>query len=241
MMSDAQYNANPRSYGSLKAARQLLSHNSAQRDKILDCLIEIEKTLQEPDGVNIREDLTGPLVDLLFEDGELLSRTVEGGMTFNFRYSSKISRDFLLARGRIPDHVWEPQTTRSVIALSKGRQAVLIGGAYIGDHALYAARALAAGGVCHCFELSNESLVLLKSNLAANAIANVRVNQEALWSVDDAIHMQARKWLWVRSQSISSQEQSITTWTRTGSAASICSCSTSRAANTMPCKEQNLL
>jgi FkbM family methyltransferase len=183
-MSDEVYSANPRSYGSLKAARQLLAENSLQRDKILDCLIEIEKTLQLPNGANIREDLTGPIVDLLFEDGELLSRDVAGGLTFNFRYSSKISRDFLLARGRVPDHVWEPQTTRSVIALSKGKKDILIGGAYIGDHALYAARVLGVGGTCHCFELSDDSLELLRSNLKQNAITNVKVNQEALWSSD---------------------------------------------------------
>jgi FkbM family methyltransferase len=183
-MSDEVYSANPRSYGSLKAARKLLADNSTQRDKILDCLVEIEQTLQLPNGANIREDLTGPIVDLLFEDGELLSRDVAGGMTFNFRYSSKISRDFLLARGRLPDHVWEPQTTRSVIALSKGKQEVLIGGAYIGDHALYAARMLAKGGTCHCFELSDDSLELLRCNLTQNAITNVKVNQEALWSSD---------------------------------------------------------
>ncbi|MGL4634810.1 MAG: FkbM family methyltransferase [Beijerinckiaceae bacterium] len=183
-MTEEAYSANPRSYGSLKAARKLLADNSAQRDKILDCLIEIEKTLQSPDGANIREDLTGPIVDLLFEEGELLQRTVAGGMTFRFRYSSKISRDFLLARGRVPDHVWEPQTTRSVVALSRGKQNVLIGGAYIGDHALYAARLLSEGGICHCFELSDDSLELLRTNLAINAIKNVTVNQEALWSSD---------------------------------------------------------
>lgn len=180
------YSANPRSYGSLNAARKLLAKNTAMRDKILDCLIDVENSIQQPNGANVREELTGPIVDLLFEDGELLNRQVQGGMTFNFRYSSKIARDFMLARGRIPDHVWEPQTTRSVIALSKGKSVVLIGGAYIGDHALFAARMLAEGGTCHCFELSNDSLELLRSNLVANGVRNVEVNQEALWSTDGA-------------------------------------------------------
>jgi FkbM family methyltransferase len=180
------YGNNPRSYGSLSAARALLTKNSDQRDKLLDCLIEIENVLQPSNSVNVREDLTGPIVDLLFEDGELLQRTVSDGLKFNFKYSSKISRDFMLARGRKLDHVWEPQTTKSVIALSKGGAGVLIGGAYIGDHALYAARALAPGGMCHCFELSSDSLELLRSNLKENGIENVKVNQEALWSSDGA-------------------------------------------------------
>jgi FkbM family methyltransferase len=183
-MSEHVYSNNPRSYGSLDAVKVLLAAHPEQRQKLLDCLTEIENSLQTGSDHNVREEFTGPLTDLLFDEHELLERKVAGGLTFSFRYSSKISRDFVLARGTLPDHVWEPQTTRSVIALSKGHQAVLIGGAYIGDHALYAARALAPGGKCHCFELSSDSLELLRMNLAANAITNVVVNQVALWSSD---------------------------------------------------------
>ena len=154
-MSGTVYSDNPRSYGSLAAARGLLECNRAQRDKLLDCLLEIEATLQKSNPVNVREEFTGPIVDLLFDNGEMLQRTVSNGLKYNFRYSSKIARDFVLARGpsadRVPDYVWEPQTTRSVLALSKGRHSVFIGGAYIGDHALFAARSLAAGGMVHCF------------------------------------------------------------------------------------------
>jgi FkbM family methyltransferase len=183
-MSETAYSSNPRSYGSLELVKRLLFEHPEQRQKLLDCLTEIEAVIQKRSSQNIRETFTGPITDLLFGEHELLKRQVKGGLTFNFRYSSKISRDFVLARGPLPDHVWEPQTTRSVVALSKGRKAVLIGGAYIGDHALYAARELASGGTCHCFELSSDSLELLRMNLASNSITNVVVNQEALWSVD---------------------------------------------------------
>jgi FkbM family methyltransferase len=186
MSNQTSYSNNPASYGSLSTARKLLRENPALRDKLLDCLVEIEHTLQSKSSSNIREDLSGPIVDMLFEQGELMKRSVNQGLHYNFRYSSKIARDFVLARGRTLDHVWEPQTTRSVVALSKGRRGVLIGGAYIGDHALYAARALAPGGRVHCFELSDESLALLRSNIAENAIANIVVNQLALWSVEGA-------------------------------------------------------
>jgi FkbM family methyltransferase len=161
-----------------------LKQNPELREKLFDCLIEIENRIQPGRDVNVREDFTGPIVDLLIEPGELMQRDVEGNLTFNFRYSSKIARDFVLARGRAIDHVWEPQTTRTVIALSKGRHNVLIGGAYIGDHALYAARVLAPGGRCHCFELSDESLELLRRNIGVNGITNIVVNQLALWSTD---------------------------------------------------------
>jgi FkbM family methyltransferase len=179
------YSGNPLSYGALAAARSLLAQNPEARNKLLDCLIDIEKSIQAKSTQNVREDLTGPITDLLFEHGEALARQVSNGMTFNFRYSSKIARDFMLAREKAPDHVWEPQTTRSVVSLAKGQHNVIIGGAYFGDHALFVARALAQGGVCHCFELSSDNIEMLRSNLAANGVGNIKIVQEALWSSDD--------------------------------------------------------
>jgi FkbM family methyltransferase len=127
-----------------RGAETALTKKADQRDKLLDCLIEIENILQPSNSVNVREDFTGPIVDMLFEDGELLQRTVSDGLMFNFKYSSEISRDVPLACGCRLDQVWEPQTTKSVIALSKGRAGVLIGGAHIGDKSpLCSARACA--------------------------------------------------------------------------------------------------
>lgn len=183
-MSD--YSDNPHSYGSLATVRAVLARYPAARERILDCLVAIEKELQPTADGNLREDLVGPLVDLLFEPGERLERRVDKDLVFNFRYSSKIARDFVIARGAAPDHVWEPQTTRAVVALSRGGRNVIVGGAYFGDHALFIARVLAPGGLCHCFELSSESLQMLRLNLEANGITNVRINQEALWSRDGA-------------------------------------------------------
>lgn len=123
---------------------------------------------------------------MLFEPGERLARRVANGLTFNFRYSSKIARDFVMASGSAPDHVWEPQTTRAVTVLSQSGRNVIVGGAYFGDHALFIARVLAPGGICHCFELSADNIGMLTANLETNGIANVKVNQEALWSEDGA-------------------------------------------------------
>ena len=178
------FSDNPNSYGSLEAARALLAKNPSAREQLLDCLVKIEKSLQSGTSANVREDLTGPIVDLLIDPNEIMKRNVANGMSFNFRYSSKIARDFVLARETMPDHVWEPQTTRTIVSLSRGKKNVIIGGAYFGDHALFVARALAAGGICHCFELSSDSIDMLKRNLRDNAISNVIVTQEALWSSD---------------------------------------------------------
>ena len=180
------YANNPNSYGALDGVGKILSLRTEARDEILDCLARIEKQLQAGSSVNVREEVTGPIADVLFEPGELLTREIANGMTFSFRYSSKIARDFMMARQKPLDHVWEPQTTRSVVALSKDARNVIVGGAYFGDHSLMIARAMAKGGTCHCFELSDDSLEMLHANIKNNAIANIKTNQRALWSVDGA-------------------------------------------------------
>jgi FkbM family methyltransferase len=177
------YADNPRSYGSLATARTLLERHPAARKRIIASLVEIERELRSETDINIREDLTGPLVDALFDPGEeLMLRTVDG-MTFSFRYTSKIARDLVMA-GDAPDHVWEPQTTRAATVLARGARNVIVGGAYFGDHALFIARVLGPDGICHCFEPAPESRRLLAANLEANGIANVALNAEALWSQD---------------------------------------------------------
>lgn len=172
------------SRGTLDTAAAMLAQHPEQREKLWDCLVAIEAAIQPHSDINLREFLTGPIVDALLPADELMTRTVGGDMVFNFRNTSKIGRDLALARVPVPDHVWEPQTTRSIVALATGRSQVLIGGAYIGDHALFAARVLAPGGLCHCFELSDASLDLLRANIAANGMDNVVVNKQALWSSD---------------------------------------------------------
>ena len=179
------YSQNPLSYGSLATARELLSQHPDSREMILDCLVAIECQMQPGSHDNIREQLTGPLTDLLFDSGERLERRVAGGLTIGFRYTSKIARDFVLARQQVPSHVWEPQTTRALVSLASGGRNVIIGGAYFGDQALFAARALTAGGVCHCFEPSPSNLAMLEANAHRNSIANIKANLEALWSADD--------------------------------------------------------
>jgi FkbM family methyltransferase len=180
-----EYADKPKSYGTLTSAREFLTKNKEARDEIIACLQKIEKKYQSGTDQNLREVLSGPIVDMLVEENSIHTRQVSNGLKFNFRYSSRIAREFLMAQPAIPDHVWEPQTTRSVVALSEGGSNVIIGGAYFGDHALFVAKALGQGGVCHCFELSSENIEFLKRNLAENGISNVVVNAEALWSSDD--------------------------------------------------------
>jgi FkbM family methyltransferase len=180
------YAKNPNSYGSLTGARQFLKDRPDMRDELLDCIARIEKQAQAGSSTNVREEVTGPLVDLLFAPDELLKRTLADGTSFTFRYSSKIARDFVMARQPRLDHVWEPQTTKTVVALSRGKSQVIIGGAYFGDHAILVGKTLGPAGLCHCFELASDNIAMLSQNARDNGLANIRIIQQALWSRDGA-------------------------------------------------------
>ena len=182
--------ANPMSYGSLDSVFRFFKESPEKRQAMIDHLVKIEPLLQQGTDINIREQITGPLVDAMFAEGEQLSKTIEAGLRYEFRYTSKIARDFLMAAESEPDHVWEPQTTKALVALSKGKKNVLIGGAYFGDQALLVAKSLGENGHCYCFELSSANMGMLQNNIAINGIANVSVHQLALWSEDDRpIHL----------------------------------------------------
>ncbi len=135
---------------------------------------------------DIRESVTGPIVDALHAPGMQLRKELADGSVFDFTYRSKIARDFVLSPDERPDHVWEPQTTRLLVHLARHARHVVIGGGYIGDHAILVARALRPGGVCHVFEPNAESAGLMSANAANNGVTNLEVNQIGLWNEPDA-------------------------------------------------------
>src|SRR5262249_54460474 len=138
------------------------------------------------EGLNVREEITGPLVDALYGEGEIIRRTLASGVTLSFPYRSKIARDFVMSAEERPDHVWEPQTTKLLLALGEGARQVIIGGAYFGDQAIPLAHAIApSGGVCHCFDINQEQIKFLGENVALNHLDNVRINSVGLWNEDD--------------------------------------------------------
>jgi FkbM family methyltransferase len=145
-------------------------------------LIAFEHAIHAP-GVDVREEITGPLVDALFDDDQVIRKTLSSGVTFEFLYRSKIARDFVMSEPEAPDHAWEPQTSRILVNLAKGAQQVVIGGAYFGDHAILIAREIAAaGGVVHAFEPNDEQRAMLTRNAELNGLSNIRPRPEGLWS-----------------------------------------------------------
>lgn len=144
-------------------------------------LIAFEGVIDAP-GVDVREEITGPLVDALHDDDQVVRKTLSSGVTFEFLYRSKIARDFVMSVPEAPDHAWEPQTSRILVNLAKGAKQVVIGGAYFGDHAVLIAREIAAlGGVVHAFEPNSQQRAMLARNAELNGLSNIKPRPEGLW------------------------------------------------------------
>jgi FkbM family methyltransferase len=157
--------------------------NVVLREKLIGILVEYEKEFQSDNGYNIREEITGPIVDDLFlNSNEVFISKVQDEIQFKYTYKSKIMRDFILRHEKCPDHFWEPQTTKLLKMLSKTSKNVFVGGAYIGDHVVYIAKELLEkNGKCHTFEPNTDSFNLLKENCKLNKLDNVVFNNKGLW------------------------------------------------------------
>lgn len=168
-----------------RTAIAALGADEALREKLVSYCRGVERSFGLRHG-DVRETITGPIVDALHAPGMMLRKTLADGTLFEFAYRSKIARDFVLSPDPKPDHVWEPQTTRLLVHLARKTRSAVIGGGYIGDHAVLVARAmLAAGGVCHAFEPNPESAQLMRRNAANNGVTNLQVSELGLWNRDD--------------------------------------------------------
>lgn len=166
----------------LTAALATIRATPGWREAFVRHLLALEKEIATP-GVDLREDVTGPLVDAVYQEGELVRRSLSNGVTFEFLYRSKIARDFVMSEPAVPDHAWEPMTSRIVVDLAKGAQQVVIGGAYFGDHSILIAREIAGnGGVVHAFEPNPDQRRMLMRNAEINGLTNIVARPEGLWS-----------------------------------------------------------
>jgi len=162
-------------------ALEIVGRDEATRARIIAALQEYERT-PERRFTTVRDDITGPIVDALHASIAVVRKELRNGMVFEFPYRSKIARDFVMSIPKRPDHVWEPQTTKLLIHLSRTATDVIVGGAYFGDQAILIADALRGRGTCHAFEADAHQAAMLERNAALNGLDNVRVNAIALWS-----------------------------------------------------------
>ena len=170
-----------------KLARALATVGSDERfrSQFLKLSLEVESRLARRD-FNVREEVTGPIIDALHQELGPLKKRLSSGIEFHFYYRSKIARDFVMSPDSEPDHVWEPQTTQLLLYLGQEARHVVIGGAYSGDQAILLSHAMiAAGGLCHCFEPNRDQIRMLKLNAQVNGIDKIVFNQIGLWENDD--------------------------------------------------------
>lgn len=166
----------------LQYAMCLLGRDPLLRARLVALLRDCESSLSYSGSV--RDDIVGPIVDALHEDGDIYSKELADGTRFQFYYRTKIARDLLISASEHPSHVWEPQTTKLLLELAHHlRGDILVGGAYFGDQAVLVAKAVLTDGLkVHCFEPNPDQAGMLQNNVELNKLSNVVVNRSGLWS-----------------------------------------------------------
>ena len=166
----------------LHNALYTLGRNEILRKRFIAFLQDMEKDLHIAGSV--REEITGPIVDALHDEKDVYEKSLSDGTRFKFFFRTKIARDFLMSSREHPSHVWEPQTTKLLLALTTNITGdVIVGGAYFGDQAVLVAKNIkTAGASIHCFEPNLDQAQMLKENFALNELTNVQINTMGLWS-----------------------------------------------------------
>lgn len=164
----------------IESIKETLRNSPVFRDRFIEALIEFEKKAGHP-HLNVRDTVSGLLADELFM-GERFSKELQNGLKINFVYNSKIAREFLLCDPAVPNHVWEPQTTKLLLHFSKNAGNVIIAGAYFGDQAILVADNIRSTGVCHTFEPNKNNSDLIVENARLNNLSNILINNLALWN-----------------------------------------------------------
>jgi FkbM family methyltransferase len=153
------------------------------RNSILDAMRQAEIDSDNPAA--FREQVRWPLILALLSEVKTHRVVLQNGLVFDVSPDSRIEKALLLSTEAHPDHVWEPQTTRLLTALAAGARNVIVGGAYIGDHVAFIARAVAGNGTVHAFEPSSHSFDRLLHHVKINELNNVVAHRLGLWDVSD--------------------------------------------------------
>lgn len=150
------------------------------------------QTLEENpiDGFDARAQLIYPLLDEIFPEGTAFEVSLQSGVRLRFKHTGKISKEIILRETDISSHIWEPMTTRAILAAIAFREgSVLIGGAYFGDHAIPAAhemRRLKRTDSVISVEPHADNLALLLENARENSVSEyVTASGLVLWSEPD--------------------------------------------------------
>lgn len=150
------------------------------REETFETLRQAEARATNPAA--FREEVRWPIVLSMLQavDGHRI--VLSDGLVIELGPDSRIEKAVLLTLDAHPDHVWEPQTTKLMLALARGATNVVVGGAYIGDQAVPLARSMEpSGGTVHAFEPMELPFRRLLRNVALNNLDNVVAHRLALW------------------------------------------------------------
>ena len=133
-------------------------------------------------GVDMRDMFTRKLLNEVYnQNKKILTKEISNNLNFFFYYNSKIAREFLLNPSQMPKYVWEPQTTKLILKLSKNAKNVIFAGSFFGDQAVICASKNKKTNV-HCFEPNFKQLKCLRLNKKHNDLSNLKINSDALYS-----------------------------------------------------------
>lgn len=133
-----------------------------------------------------RTNVLYPLLDQIYNDGEILQLELESGLKLEYLYKSNIAKEILLRENSRPTHAWEPMTSQAIqFAMEYRPGSALIGGAYFGDHALLAANAIrntSDESKIICIEPNSEQRQMLEVNAKNNNLGHkFKTYSNVLW------------------------------------------------------------
>jgi len=165
----------------VEAALAKLGESVEMRNIVFDELREFEKCSECP--AQFRFNVRWPIIRAIIgRDTHRIK--LQNGLIFDVRPQSRIEKALLLSLDNIPDHAWEPQTTRLSCLLAKDCDIVIVGGAYIGEQVLSVSKNLQKsneeGFVC-AFEPDPSAYNSLIHHVEINKLPNIIAEQRALW------------------------------------------------------------
>lgn len=161
----------------------VIGQNKALRESFVEWCKSVESTLEFKGS--IRDEYTKFLVDAIYKQVDLERKSLANGLTYDFmpNIGSKVAREFIMSEPKVPNHVWEPQTSRLLVYLSgESKKDVVIGGAYFGDQAMEVAKTIEPAGKVHAFDLNEKQIEILNGNAKLNGLNNVTVTNKGLWN-----------------------------------------------------------
>lgn len=171
----------------IEASLNRIASNPAWKEAFIEGVKAMEPYFKA-EGVDVREEITGPLIDALFTDEQVVRKELADGTLLDFYYRSKIARDFVMSDPIKPESAWEPQTTKLLLELAAiNSKNVVVGGAYFGDQSILVAKAAAnKSNVIHAFEPNHDQRGMLMHNAKLNNLTNIIPNAEGLWDTGSA-------------------------------------------------------